>query len=62
MAAPAVQSLVVTLKIIRCDSRDSVSVRTKLSNLKPKHLSYTSKFFISLQRFEEGEGEKGGEP
>lgn len=62
MAAPAVQSLVVTLKIIRCDSCDSVSVRTKLSNLKPKRLSYKSKLFVSLKKFEEGAGEKGGEP
>lgn len=34
------KSLVVTLKIIRYDSRDSVPVRTKLSNLKPEHLGY----------------------
>ena len=45
------KSLVVTLKIIRYDSRDSVPVRTKLSNLKPKHLGYTSKFFIALKNW-----------
>lgn len=34
------KSLVVTLKIMRYDSHDSVPVRTKLSNLKPEHLGY----------------------
>ena len=58
------KSLVVTLKIIRYDSCDSVPVRTKLSNLKPKHLAYTSELFISLRKLGVGWrlGKKGGEP
>lgn len=40
---PAAQrALVVTLKIISDDSWDSVPVRTKLSNLKPKLLGSES--------------------
>lgn len=55
------KSLVVTLKIIGYDSCDSAPVRTKLSNLKPKHLGYTSELLISLKKFG-GQGKKGGEP
>lgn len=57
---PAAQrALVVTLKIISGDSWDSVPVRTKLSNLKPKLLGSESDSFVSLKIFERKEG---GEP
>lgn len=53
------KSLVVTLKIIRCEAGTSVPIRTKLSDLKPKHLDCKSKFFISLKEFEVGSGKQG---
>lgn len=58
------KSLVVTLKIIRCGSCDSVPVRTESSNLKPKHLAYTSELLISLRKLGVGRrlGKTGGEP
>ena len=51
-------ALVVTLKIISDDSWDSVPVRTKLSNLKPRLLGSESHSFVSLKIFE---GKEGGE-
>lgn len=43
------KSLVVTLKIIKYDSCDSLPVRTKLSNIKPKRLASKSELFVSLK-------------
>lgn len=50
------KGLVVTLKIISYDSWDLVPVRTKLSNLKPKHFGSESESFVSLKKLEEKEG------